>query len=375
MKLEGEIMEKKTPLHHEHEQLQAHIVDFYGWQMPMHYGSQVLEHRAVRGAVGMFDVSHMTIVDVQGSDAKTFLQYILANDVAKLDRGQACYTLMLNDQAGILDDLIVYNMHPLSYRLVLNAATKDKDLFWIKEHSQSYQVDLKLRDDLAMLAIQGPAYLNTLAHLFSKSAMQDISALKPFHCLDREGLFVAATGYTGEKGVELFVSQDRIVTLWKTLIEAGVQPCGLGARDTLRLEAGMHLYGQDMDEQVNPLEANLSWTVAWTPAERRFVGREALELIREQGISQRLVGIVMQDKGVLRSGMSVTFMDQQSQTCEGTITSGTFSPTLGHAIALVRAPLGIKPEGNVNIRKQCIKIQLTTPYFVKNGQSVFKYKE
>lgn len=351
---------------------QGKMVNFHGWLLPMNYGSQVQEHHAVRQSVGMFDVSHMTFVDIQGLGSRDFLRYLLANDVDKLSDGQALYSPMLNIDACVLDDLIVYRLQENSYRLVLNAATKDKDLAWISQHITQYSASLNIRDDLSMIALQGPQATSTLSQLLSLTEQEALSALKSFHCLETQNYFIASTGYTGEKGFEILLQHEEAVALWSRLIELGVQPCGLGARDTLRLEAGFNLYGQDMDETVHPLSSNLGWTITWKPVERNFIGRDVLTLIRERGTNYRLVGLVMKEKGILRSGMSVTFDDNT----EGSITSGTFSPTLGYSIALARIPMHQTGIGYVEIRKRKMNVEIVSPNFVRHGKAIYnKEKE
>ncbi|MCO6441947.1 MAG: glycine cleavage system aminomethyltransferase GcvT, partial [Nitrococcus mobilis] len=260
-------MGQHTPLYGKHCEAGARIVDFAGWDMPIQYGSQIEEHRAVRRDAGMFDVSHMAIVEITGAQAQQCLRHLLANDVAKLkEPGKALYTCLLNEQGGVLDDLIVYYLAEGRYRTVVNAATRDKDLSWIKIQGEPFRVQVEHRDDLAMLAIQGPQAREKALRVLPSELAAAARALAPFTGLEREGVFVSRTGYTGEDGYEIMLPADATPALWEALCEQGVQPCGLGARDTLRLEAGMNLYGQDRDETVTPLESGLAWTVAWEPA-------------------------------------------------------------------------------------------------------------
>lgn len=343
------------------------MVDFHGWDMPLNYGSQIEEHHAVRRAAGMFDVSHMTIVDVTGPEAKAYLRYLLANDVARLqEAGKALYTGMLNEQGGVIDDLIVYFFNDESYRLVVNSATRDKDLAWLHKQTAEYDVAVTERTEFSMLALQGPQAEEKIAVLLSEQQYTQVKTMKPFFGAQLGDIFVATTGYTGEKGYEIIVPNELIVSVWTRLLEHGVQPCGLGARDTLRLEAGMNLYGQDMDETVSPLAANMAWSVAFEPAERQFIGRSVLEQQREQG-TEKLVGLVMEEKGVLRGGLNVT-VDGGT----GVITSGTFSPTLGYSVALARVPTPVGNTAQVEMRKKLVTVNVVKPGFVRNGQSVIK---
>lgn len=363
-------MAQHTPLYEQHTLCGARMVDFHGWMMPLHYGSQLDEHRAVRTDAGMFDVSHMTIVDLHGSRTREFLRYLLANDVAKLTTpGKALYSGMLNASAGVIDDLIVYFLTEDYFRLVVNSATRDKDLAWISEHAAAYAVEISVRDDLALIAVQGPNARARAATLFNDQQRSAVEGMKPFFGVQAGDLFIATTGYTGEAGYEIALPKEKATDAWRALVDAGVKPCGLGARDTLRLEAGMNLYGQEMDEGVSPLAANMGWTIAWEPADRDFIGREALENQREKGTEQ-LVGLVMTEKGVLRGELPVRFTDAQGNQREGVITSGTFSPTLGYSIALARVPAGIGDAAIVQIRNREMPVTVTKPVFVRNGKPV-----
>ncbi|RUO63301.1 aminomethyltransferase [Pseudidiomarina planktonica] len=358
-------MANKTPLYEAHLQAGAKMVDFHGWDMPLNYGSQIEEHNAVRTDSGVFDVSHMTIVDVAGREAKAFLRYLLANDVAKLSiEGKAQYSSMLNEKGGVIDDLIVYYFNDESYRLVVNSATRDKDMNWINSVASSFQVDITEQSELAMIALQGPKAEDKLKLILSEDDFALVKGMKPFLSQQVNDLFIATTGYTGEKGYEIVVAADKVEALWNDLLHVGVQPSGLAARDTLRLEAGMNLYGQDMDESITPLSANMEWSVAFEPQERDFVGRSALEAKKEAGY-EKLVGLVMKDKGVLRHGQKVIV-----EGGEGIITSGTFSPTLGFSIAMARVPKPFGETAEVEMRKKLVKVSVVKPAFVRNGKSV-----
>lgn len=360
-------MASKTPLYDAHVAAGAKLVDFHGWDMPLNYGSQIEEHHAVRQRAGMFDVSHMTIVDVTGPEAKAYLRRLLANDVAKLSQpGKALYTGMLNEQGGVIDDLIVYYFADDSYRLVVNSATRDKDMQWLQKQAGEFDVAVTERTEFAMIALQGPQAEEKVAVLLSDDQFGAVKNMKFFFGQQFGDIFVATTGYTGEAGYEIIVPNELIVSVWDKLLENGVEPCGLGARDTLRLEAGMNLYGQDMDENVSPLAANMGWSVAFEPAERDFIGRQALEQQKAAG-TDKLIGLVMEEKGVLRSGLKV-----KVEGGEGVITSGTFSPTLGYSIALARVPQPVGDTAEVEMRKKMVTVKVVKPGFVRQGKSVVK---
>jgi len=362
-------MTSKTILHAKHVEAGAKMVDFYGWEMPINYGSQIEEHHAVRTDAGMFDVSHMTIVDVKGVDAQAFLRRLVINDVAKLDvAGKALYTGMCNHEGGVIDDLIVYFFTTTDYRLVVNSATRVKDLAWIAEQTTGFDVTITERPEFAMIAVQGPQAKAKVATLLNADQLKAVEGMKPFFSAQAGDLFIATTGYTGENGYEIALPADQAADLWQQLLDAGVQPCGLGARDTLRLEAGMNLYGLDMDESVSPLAANMAWTISWEPEDRNFNGREVLAAQRAAGDQPKLVGLVLEEKGVLRTGLKV-ITDQG----DGIITSGTFSPTLGHSIAMARVPRSVKLGETVEVemRKKLVKVQVIKPSFVRNGKKVF----
>lgn len=366
-------MGKKTPLYSQHIKSNAKIVDFAGWDMPLHYGSQLKEHHAVRRQVGMFDVSHMGIVDLRGISVGPFLRFLLANNIDRLCDEKALYTCMLNQQGGVIDDLIVYKIANNYFRLIINAGTRTKDIDWIKKHAASYSIEIRERSDLAMLAVQGPQSQEKLEIIFPETK-DAIAQLKPFyfkifHHDELGELFIARTGYTGEDGFELILSNDRIPILWDKLLHHNVLPCGLGARDTLRLEAGLNLYGSDMDENTSPLEANLTWTVAMEPTDRLFIGRDALERSLIAGIKHKLVGLVLKGPGVMRNHQKIFLSEMNGET--GEITSGGFSPTLNASIALARVPLDIGHTCFVEIRNKRIPAQVVTPPFVRKGKKRF----
>lgn len=363
-------MGHKTPLYQAHIDAQGKIVDFGGWDMPIHYGSQIQEHKAVREDAGMFDVSHMTVVDITGSDATAYLQYLLANDVAKLKtEGKALYTGILNEQGGVIDDLIVYKAEHLGgYRLVVNCATREKDLAWMEKHSHKFNVALSEQPDLAMIAVQGPNAIEKAKQAASEKVAAVIAQLEVFQGLPCGDWFIGRTGYTGEDGLEIMVPADEAVAFWNALLEAGVKPAGLGARDTLRLEAGMNLYGNDMDESISPWQAAMGWTLALKD-DREFIGKEALLAEKEAGIEYKLVGLVLETRGVMRSHQKVIFTGSDKT---GEVTSGTFSPTLQQSIALARVPRDAGTECAVDMRGKAVPVRVVSVPFVRNGEKVYK---
>lgn len=358
---------KITPLNQTHRDMNAKMVDFGGWDMPLHYGSQLEEHHKVRQDAGMFDVSHMLVVDIQGENVRNFLRQLVANNVDKLTvSGKALYTCMLNPDGGIIDDLIIYFLSESWFRLVVNAGTADKDVAWItlQRDKTAPNLEIKPRRDLAMIAVQGP---NARAKVWQviPGAQATTENLKQFQATTFEQYFIARTGYTGEDGFEIILPANDAVDFWKKLYAAGVAPAGLGARDTLRLEAGMNLYGQDMDETTNPLESGLAWTVD-LKSERDFIGKQAL---LQATIRRQLVGLLLLDKGVLRSHQKVITQHDQAG-CEGEITSGGFSPTLNQSIALARLPaeVAIGEEVHVLVRDKKLAAKVVKYPFVRNGQ-------
>ncbi len=360
-------MGKQTVLFDLHRQMGGRMVPFGGWDMPLHYGSQLEEHHAVRREAGMFDVSHMTVVDIEGPRAGAFLRHLLANDVARLSQpGKALYSCMLNPEGGVIDDLITYFLNDEWYRMVVNAATTEKDLAWLQQQAADFEVTVNPRRDLAMVAVQGPQARHRALPLLPAGLRIAASELKPFFAAHDHDWFVGRTGYTGEDGFEVILPAGEATGFWQRLADAGVAPCGLGARDTLRLEAGMNLYGSDMDEGVSPLEAGLGWTIAWEPAERAFIGRAALESKREETGLRRFVGLVLEGRGVLRNHQKL-FLGEQ---VVGEITSGGFAPTLERSIALARVAAEIDEGCEVDIRGRRIPVRVVKPPFVRNGKSL-----
>jgi aminomethyltransferase len=358
---------KTTVLHATHIAASARMVDFGGWDMPVNYGSQIEEHHAVRTDAGMFDVSHMRVVDIAGDKSRDFLRYVLANNVDKLQTaGKALYSCMLRPDGGVIDDLIVYYFDESFFRLVVNAGTADKDIAWLNAQNVAgaFGLTITSRPDFALIAVQGPNARAKAAQAFE--FIQTALELKPFNAArfthNHADWMVARTGYTGEDGFEIALPAACAADAWAALLAVGVRPAGLGARDTLRLEAGMNLYGQDMDESVNPLNAGLAWTIDLV-TERDFIGKAVLL----NGAQMQLVGLVLQDKGVLRSHQTITTAHGAGET-----TSGTFSPTMQQSIAFARVPLGVAIGDTVQviIRDKALSAKVVKMPFVRNGKIV-----
>jgi aminomethyltransferase len=353
---------RHTPLYNAHLAAGARMVDFVGWALPINYGSQIGEHKHVREGAGMFDVSHMTVVDIRGSGARAFLSKLLANDVARLKNpGRALYSCMLNERGGVIDDLICYFIDEAWFRMVVNAATRDKGLAWLERQGAEFSVSVTEHHELAVIAIQGPQARRSVHSLLPDEVVSQLLEIRPFDALEHQDLFIARTGYTGEDGYEIILPGDLAEEHWGALLDVGVKPCGLGARDTLRLEAGMNLYGQDMDEDVTPLESGLAWTVAMKDG-RPFIGRAALERQQQEGVRRKLAGLVLEGRGVLRPGQTV-----HTPQGDGVTTSGTFSPTLQRGIAFARVPVAAS-ECSVDIRGQAFPARMVSPPFVRNGK-------
>lgn len=358
-------MTKRTMLYEQHVLAGAKMVDFAGWEMPIHYGSQLQEHHQVRQDCGVFDVSHMAIVDVLGPGARDYLRFLLANDIDKMtSRGRSLYSCMLNDRGGVIDDLIVYFIDENKYRIVLNASRRTQDLDWMNQQAEGFAIGLHQRDDLSMVAVQGPHAIAKVQSLLTPAQLDLAVTLRPFDCAENEQIFIARTGYTGEDGYEIIMHSENIIEFWQRLLAADVKPIGLGARDTLRLEAGLNLYGNDMDETTHPLESMLGWTIAWEPYERLFLGRAALELIKAAEPSRKLVGLILEGKGVLRQHHKVIFPG----VGEGEVTSGGFSPTLNKSIAFARVPAAAGDTCVVEIREKQIPAKVVKPPFVRHGK-------
>lgn len=351
----------RTPLYASHLAFGAKMVDFHGWEMPLHYGSQINEHHAVRQHAGMFDVSHMTILDILGAGDRQFLRKLLTNDVDLLaHNGRALYSCMCNEHGGIIDDLIVYQRASDNYRLILNSASRQRDLAWIQEKSTGFATGLQERHEFAILAIQGPSAIQLTMSVLSAGQADAISTLARFESVDVDNWFFARTGYTGEDGLEVILPAHEAAAFWSLLSNAGVKPCGLAARDTLRLEAGMMLYGQDMDESTTPLESGLAWTIKWEPNDRDFIGMGALLSQKNQGIHRKIVGLILEEKGIMRHGQTVIIPGHPN----GIITSGGWSPTLEKSIAFARVPLEASTDVMVDIRGKQLPARISKTKFI-----------
>ena len=350
--------QNRTPLYDEHLRAGARMAPFAGWAMPLHYGSQLAEHHRVRDAAGMFDVSHMAVIDLAG--ATSLLARVFAGDVGKATAGRAVYGVLLNENGGVIDDVIVYGRAG-GHRLVANAANRERVLGWLRDHDDG--ADIRERDDLAMIAVQGPA----ARAVFADASGENVQGLAPFATMESGAWMIAATGYTGEDGVEVLLPGGEAPELWRRLLAADAAPAGLAARDTLRLEAGFNLHGQDMDESTTPLEANLAWSVAWEPAQRNFIGHDALARQRARKPAMAQKGVVMEAKGVLRHGQTVV-----TDRGEGVVTSGTFSPTLGYSIALARVPRAATGECSVRLRGGEAPARIIKPPFVRRGKRTYQ---
>jgi aminomethyltransferase len=350
------------------------MVDFGGWDMPVNYGSQIEEHHAVRNDAGIFDVSHMCVIDVKGARVREFFSRLIANDVAKLKQpGKALYSCMLNDAGGVIDDLIVYFIDETFFRVVVNAGTRDKDLAWMRGVAQPFGVTLTERVDLAMLAVQGPNARSKVISLLPEAQRSAATGLEPFfgRSFSMNGAgewFIARTGYTGEDGFEIMLPAGEAVAVWTRLNQLGVQSAGLGARDTLRLEAAMNLYGNDMDENQNPLESGLAWTVSLDNPARDFIGRKALEALKAAGLRNKFVALLLEDRGVLRGHQKVIVDGLADGVGEGEITSGTFSPTLQKSIALARVPRAAGDKVQVDVRGKLLNARVVKAPFVRHGK-------
>jgi aminomethyltransferase len=363
-------MTNRTALYDAHVKLGAKIVDFAGWDMPLHYGSQIAEHKQVREDAGMFDVSHMTVVDLNGAGCRDFLLHLLANNIDRLQQpGKALYSGMLNEQGGIIDDLITFYITDDHYRMVVNAATREKDLAWINKQAAAFAVQVQERSNVAMIAVQGPHARDKVHRALDEQTRNIAASLGAFFGAysetDKGQLFISRTGYTGEDGYEIILPQQQAAAFWQALLDAGIQPIGLGARDTLRLEAGMALYGTDMDETTSPLVSGLGWTVAWEPSGRDFIGRQALESERAAPATAQFVGLIMDDRGMLRNHQPLIDADGQSI---GEITSGSFSPIIGKAIALARLAPSVTENCYIEARGKRQSLRIVKPPFVRNGK-------
>ncbi|MEK9649986.1 MAG: glycine cleavage system aminomethyltransferase GcvT [Gammaproteobacteria bacterium] len=349
----------KTPLYQNHLNLKAKMVDFSGWDMPLSYRSQLEEHMAVRTNVGIFDVSHMTVFSLSGDRTEEFLSRVFANDIAKIkNQDKALYGVILNPRGGIIDDLIIYRSEG-KYWIVSNCGTREKNTIWFNQQAKEYSVTVSRLDDFCILALQGPKTNNVIETLLGSACSVPS---KPFAVQEFNNGLVAKTGYTGEDGFEFIVPKDVALDIWDKAIEIGVQPIGLAARDTLRLEAGLNLYGNDMDENCHPFESGLTWTVDLANPNRAFIGREALEKI-DQKLCKKLTGVILHERGVLRPGYKIKNSDG-----EGIILSGSFSPVLQKSIGLARIDPAMKDKAVVVIRDKEISVDLVSSRFLKQDK-------
>jgi len=345
------------------------MIDFHGWDMPINYGSQLSEHEQVRNSCGIFDVSHMTILDFEGKDVKEFLRKLLANDINALNEDfDGLYSALLNESGGILDDLIAYKLES-GYRLVFNCATRESDISWIVSQVGDMNVSFSERLDLSMIAMQGPDVFEVLSRCFSAETSNELKKKRPFQGLMENGTLVTTTGYTGEKGVEIMIDNEKANSLWQKAIQSGARPVGLAARDTLRLEAGMNLYGFEMDKMISPLECNMAWTVSLKDKERSFIGKEAFELKKKNGDHDLLKGLLFEDRCIVRSNQEIFF--DEKKTKKGIVTSGTYSPTLKKSIALARIVHSDKETCLAEVRGKIFTAAIGQPRFIKEGKIVF----
>lgn len=357
-------MGQPTPLHDVHIALGAKMIERDGWNMPLHYGDQVDEHHQVRTACGVFDVSHLCVLDVGGSAAQAWLSLHLSNDVGRLAQpGQAQYSLLLSETGGILADVLVYRL-TTGFRLITDPACKTQLLDALHTHPDTDTLHVTEASNTALLAIQGPQARERCAALVSAARAAVIEQLSPFQAQEVEGWFIARTGFTGEDGLEILLPAEDATAFFYELIGAGVTPAGLAARDTLRVEAGFCQYGQDLTLHTSPLSLSLEHVIAWEPHDRRFIGRSALEQLRaDGGDTHRLVGLILEERGILRHGDVVRVEGLGS----GMITSGSFSPTLGKIIALAQVPAGTSDRAEVEVRGKWYPVRVVRPGFVRHG--------
>ena len=350
----------KTPLNNAHIELGAKMVNFSHWEMPISYTSLIEEHHAVRNTAGVFDVSHMSVFDFNGGDQVAFFEKIFANDIKKIsNEDKAIYGALLNEEGGILDDLIIYHANE-KFRLVSNCSTREQNRQWYEKHAVEFGVEVVERSDMGILAIQGPDALSKILSI--DGINPQVNNLQSFGCMFDGDKLYARTGYTGEDGLEIIVPSEDINQFWDQALKLGCTPIGLGARDTLRLEAGLNLYGNDMTIENHPYESNLGWTIDMTDENRQFIGKQALLSI-DQSKSQKIVGIILRDKGVLRSGYEVIHNEGK-----GVVLSGSYSPTLQSSIGLARVDQGYKKDGKVMIRNKILNIDFVSPRFIERGK-------
>lgn len=367
-------MTKKTFLHDEQIKLGARMIEFAGWMMPVQYSSIIDEHKTVRENVGLFDVSHMGEVYVYGKDALAFLNKLVPQDVSRLTDSKAIYCQLLNKEGGIIDDLIIYKLEANKYLIIVNASRIDEDLNWMVRNSLGFNVEIENQShNYSLLAIQGPKAVDLMAKMGLKKENQpEFFSIKRAE-LFNINLFVSRTGYTGEDGFEILVKNEFSELLWNYIVEAGqefgLKPIGLGARDTLRLEAALHLYGNDLDEKTTPIEAGLSWSVSKTKS-ADYNGKETIQKQLEQGTDKKLVGLKMLDRAIARHEHEVYYNDE----LVGVVTSGGVSPILNENIALAyvknNKDICIGSMVQVKIREKFYKAELVKRPFVQKKNKV-----
>ncbi len=352
-------MLKQTPIHKNHLELKAKMAPFAGWDMPISYKSIIEEHNAVRNAVGIFDIGHMGLIKVEGNEALALIQKVVTNDASKLAVGQCQYSIICNEAGGVIDDVLIYRQ-PMTYLIVANASNTEKVLAWLKKQAKTFKgVSVSLYDNYCMISIQGPAALKTVEQVLNV----DLSSLKHNHTMWWRDITLSRTGYTGEDGIELIAAKKEAAKIWDKFIKVGVQPCGLGARDTLRLEAGYPLYGHEYDDKTTPLEAGYAWAVKFDKGD--FIGKAPMQKEKDGGLKKKLVGLSIDGRQIARAGDSIV---DNGKLNIGVVTSGTFSPTLKKPIALAYlATEQAAPDNivNITIRGKAVPAQVVAKSFYK----------
>jgi aminomethyltransferase len=360
---------KKTPLNEEHKKLNGKMVNFLGWELPVQYSGVIEEHNTVRTKAGIFDVSHMGEITVKGDDALKFINYMTSNDVSKLSHNQIHYSTFTTEKGTVVDDLLCYRKGDNDFLLVVNAANIEKDFNWLKSHSKSFSVELEdISDSIAQMAIQGPNAVKIMSDIFGEIATDMKYYWFDYVTYKGEEVLLSRTGYTGEDGFEVYISPKNAPSLWNEILEKGkpygLIPCGLGARDSLRLEAKMCLYGNDMDETTTVLEAGLGWITKLDKED--FLGKDVLLKQKEEGLKRRLVGFEMVDRGIARHGYPV-FLNKEDEKEAGKVCSGSFAPYLEKNIGLTYMPKGYGKVGTeffIGIRKKRLKaVVVKTPFY------------